>query len=124
MAEGKEKCCCISYEIYKQKKYIEDKKKNYAEVRNTYKNRFGQRTFAGNYSHDNKYSKTNWMCKCDKSKEKEKHITSFNCPVYADIRANYQDFNEDQDLVAYFNQVLERRDRIDSMERDEEDFYA
>ena len=117
MAEGKEKCCCISYEIYKQKKYIEDLK-NIAEVRNTYKSRFGQRTFAGNYSHDNKYSKTNWMCKCDKSKEKEKHIISFNCPVYADIRANYQDFNEDQDLVAYFNQVLESRDRIDSMEQD------
>ena len=58
------------------------------------------------------------MCKCDKSKEKEKHIISFNCPVYADIRANYQDFNEDQDLVAYFNQVLESRDRIDSMEQD------
>ena len=68
--------------------------------------------------------KTNWMCKCEKSKEKEKHITSYSCPVYADIRANYQDFNEDEDLVAYFNQVLERRDMIDSLEQDEKDFYG
>ena len=122
MAEGKEKCSRIINEVYKKKDYIEEK--NISEVRNIYRSRFGQRAFAGNFSHDNKYSKTNWMCKCEKSKEKEKHITSYSCPVYADIRANYQDFNEDEDLVAYFNQVLERRDMIDSLEQDEKDFYG
>ena len=64
------------------------------------------------------------MCKCEKSKEKEKHITSYDCPVYSDIRAKYPDFDKDDDLVSYFNEVLERRDMIDSMEKDEDDFYG
>ena len=103
MAEGKEKCSRIINEVYKQKEYIENK--SISEVRNIYRSRFCQREFVGNFSHDNKYSKTNWMCKCTKSKENEKHITSYSCPVYAVIRADYQDFEKDEDLVAYFNQV-------------------
>ena len=122
MAEGKEKCSRMAYEPYGQKCYIEEK--NISDVRNTYRSRFGQRAFAGNFSHDNKYSTTNWMCKCENSKEKEKHITSYDCPVYSDIRAKYPDFDRDEDLVSYFNEVLERRDMIDSMEKDEKDFYG
>ena len=67
--------------------------------------------------------KTNWMCKCGISKEKEKHITSENCPVYSDIREQFQGFEKDEDLVSYFNQVLERCDRLDILEQDEIDFY-
>ena len=50
--------------------------------------------------------------------------------MYSDIRAKYQDFDRDEDLVSYFNEVLERRDMIDSMEKDEKnekdekDFYS
>ena len=122
MAEGKEKCSRITNEVYEQKGYLEEK--NISDVRNTYRSRFGQRAFAGNFTHDNKYSTTNWMCKCEKSKEKEKHITSYNCPVYSDIRSKYQNFDKDEDLVSYFNEVLERRDMIDSLEQDKKDFYC
>ena len=57
-----------------------------------------------------------------KLKEKEIHITSENCPVYSDIREKYSDFNNDEDLVSYFNEVLERRDQINTLEQDEEDY--
>ena len=43
---------------------------------------------------------------------------------YSDIRAKYQDFNVDEDLVSYYNEVLERRDLIDSIEQDERDYYG
>ena len=66
--------------------------------------------------------KTDWMCLCGLSKEKEIHITSENCPVYSDIREKYSDFNNDEDLVSYFNEVLERRDQINTLEQDEEDY--
>ena len=44
--------------------------------------------------------------------------------MYSDIRSKYQDFDNDEDLVSYFNEVLERRDMIDSLEQDERDFYG
>ena len=61
---------------------------------------------------------------CGESREKEKHIKSYDCPVYSDIRADFTNFDKDEDLVSYFNEVLERRDMIDSMEKDEKDFYG
>ena len=44
--------------------------------------------------------------------------------MYSDIRIKYQDLDKDEDLVSYFNEVLERRDMIDSLEQDEKDFYG
>ena len=120
MAEGKEKFIRMTQEEYGQKEYIGEKK-NILEVRNIYRTRFGQRLFAGNFSHDQSYSKTNWMCKCGISKEKEKQITSSYFPVYSDIRGEYQGFDKDDDLVSYFNRVLDRRDKIDALEQDERD---
>ena len=111
----------MSSEKYGIKAYIEEK--SISEVRNIYRSRFGQRPFAGNFSNHNQYRKTNWMCKCGISKEKETHITSENCPVYSDIREQFQGFEKDEDLVSYFNQVLERRDRLDILDQDEIDFY-
>jgi hypothetical protein len=120
LGEGKEKCSRIVNEKYGPKEYIQTK--YISEVRNIYRTRYGQRSFAGNFSHDNLYRKTDWMCKCGLSKEKEIHITSGNCPVYSDIRERYSDFNNDEDLVSYFNEVLERRDQINTLEQDEEDY--
>ena len=111
----------MTHEEYRQKDYMEEK--NISEVRNIYRSRFGQRAFAGNFSKDNTYRKSNWMCMCGESKEKEKHIKSYDCPVYSDIRAEFTNFDQDEDLVAYFNMVLERRDKISSMEQDERDFH-
>ena len=53
---------------------------------------------------------------------KEIHITSEQCPIYSDIREKYSDFSKDEDLVSYFDEVLERRDLIEAMEQDERDY--
>ena len=50
------------------------------------------------------------------------HITSEQCPIYSDIREKYSDFSKDEDLVSYFDEVLERRDLIEAMEQDERDY--
>ena len=121
MSEGKEKCARIQKEAYGQKEYIE--KKNISEVRNIYRTRFGQRDFAGNFSKDNKYRKSDWLCRCLMSKEKEAHITSTQYPIYSDIREKYNNFDNDKELVAYFDAVLERREVIDTLERNERDNY-
>ena len=120
ISDGKEKCARIISEKYGQKEYIQNK--YISEVRNIYRTRYGQRDLAGNFSHDKSYSKTNWMCMCGLSKEKEVHITSGKCPIYSDIREKYTDFDKDEDLVSYFNEVLERRGQIETLEQDENDF--
>ena len=108
LAEGKENCLRIGNEMYGQKEYLQNK--CISEARNIYRTRHGQRDFAGNFSKDNKYRKTNWMCQCGQSKEQEIHIISGQCPVYSDIREKYLDFSNDEDLVSYFDEVLARRD--------------
>ena len=57
------------------------------------------------------------------SKEKEAHITSTQCPIYSDIREKYNNFDNDEELVAYFDAVLERREVIDTLEQNERDYY-
>ena len=68
--------------------------------------------FAGNYSHDNRFLLTNWMCKCERSKESESHLLSGNCIIYGDINVKYTDLKEDIQLVKFFSEVLERRDKL------------
>ena len=91
------------------------------EVRIWYRTRYGQQPFAGNFSNDGKYAKPNWLCRCQKVREKESHITSGDCPMYSDTRENYISFDSDEDLVSYFTEVLERRDAIGHEEEDERD---
>ena len=38
--------------------------------------------------------------------------------MYSDIRAEYQGFDKDNDLVSYFNRVMERRDTIEPLEQE------
>ena len=101
---------------YGPKEYIQTK--YIADVRNIYRTRYGQRKLAGNFSHDNSFKKSNMMCKCGLFKEKERH--SKNCPVYSDIWDKYSDFKNNKDLVSFYIEVLERRDKINTLE--EEDY--
>ena len=39
---------------------------------------------------------------------------STDCPVYADIREQFSDLQDDNQLVKFFAMVLARRDKIDS----------
>ena len=119
MAEGKEKCQRLTAETYGRKDYIDQK--CIGEVREFYRSRYGQRPFAGNFSKDKRYSKSDWLCRCGAEREKELHITSGDCQVYADIRGKYSTFEKDDDLVNFFNEVLARRDQIDAIEQDEQD---
>ena len=67
-AERKEKCMKMADEKYGRKEYLEQK--YIEEVRLWYRTRFGQRPFAGNFSHDMKYANTRWLCRCGVEKEK------------------------------------------------------
>ena len=55
------KCSRIKQEEYGRKPYIQTQ--NIKQCRNWFRTRFGLNFFAGNYSHNKKYEKTNWMCR-------------------------------------------------------------
>jgi hypothetical protein len=109
-AKGKTKCDQIMKEKYGKKVYMSDAL--IGEVRQWYRTRVGMLPFAGNYSHDQRFAKTQWMCRCLESKEDERHLISGECPAYNDILENYENLNEDGNLVNYFKDVLERREGI------------
>ena len=111
-SEGKQKCERIRSEEYEKKAYVSDKK--IEDVRNMYKTRFGLLPFAGNYSHSRKYEKTNFLCRCEGAREDEKHLMSTDCPVYTDIREQFGNLDNVNDLVNYFTMVLARREELDS----------
>ena len=73
--------------------------------------------FAGNFSRDRKFAKTDWLCKCRESKEYESHLLDGSCKVYGTIRSKYGEMKTEDDLVNFFSEVLEERDRLE----DEED---
>jgi hypothetical protein len=116
-AEGKIKCVKIMKEQYGKKNYIGESL--ISDVRTWYRTRVGLLPFAGNYSHDRRFAKTDWMCRCEEAKENEPHLRSGECPAYDDIIANYRNLDDDEELVKYFQEVLERRDRIDDTNEEE-----
>ena len=54
------------------------------------------------------------MCRCEEAREEERHVMSRDCPVYADIRDQFGELDDDKELVKYFTMVLARRDELDS----------
>ena len=109
------KCGRIQTEEYKKKDYIENK--TIAESRIWFKTRFGLQNFAGNYSHDRRFAKTDWRCRCQTSVEDKGHIVSGQCPVYGDLRTQFGDLGEDKNLVNFFRAVLDRRDQLEEDDR-------
>ena len=81
-----------------------------------YRTRVKLHPFAGNYSHDRRFEKTQYLCWCLNAREEEHHLLSGTCPVYPDIYEQFTDFNSDENLVDFFNLVLARRDEIDDKE--------
>ena len=86
-------------------------------VRQMFKTRYGMLPFAGNYSHDKRFYRTDWLCRCGRAKEEEQHILSGNCVVYGEIRAAYHNFNDDEQLVKFFNEVLAMRDKLEEEDK-------
>ena len=109
------KCARIASEGYGRKSYI--KEKNISDTRDHFRARFGLTAFAGNYSHDQQYSKSNWLCQCQQSTETESHIMSGTCKVYGDLIQDFGDLHEDSNLVSFFKAVLDRRDFLEEEEQ-------
>ena len=101
---AKGKCERFINEKYGKKDYII--KKSIHEVRIQYISRFGLLTFAGNYQHDKRLAKSNWLCRCNQAQENESHLRSGNCKVFGDIVERFSD-------LSHFAAVLGRRDQLD-----------
>ena len=58
-------------------------------VRDQYRPSFGLQRFAGNYSSDKSFARSNWLCKCLESREDESHFLYRQCKVYGDMPLKY-----------------------------------
>ena len=104
------KCERISQEIYQKRDYILFK--NISTARQHYRTRWGMQAFAGNYSHNKIYAKSNWLCLCLESREEESHLKSGDCKVYGDLTQQFSDLTCDENLADLFRQVLARRELL------------
>ena len=110
-AEGKVKCQRMVSEEYGKKKYLSQK--SLSSVRSQFRTRFGLQPFAGNYSHDRRFARSQWLCKCEVSVESESHLLEGSCPVYGEINLRYTDLNDEEQLINFFNEVLAKREMIE-----------
>ena len=53
-------------------------------------------------------------------KENESHIKDGTCPIYSDIWEKYGDIDNDEDLVIFFSEVLERKSKLELLEMNED----
>ena len=44
----------------------------------------------------------------------EQHLTSGECPTYANIMEKYEDLTDDRNLVCLFREILARREALDT----------
>ena len=94
------KCSRIRNELYGKNDYVRNTTIETAQ--GWFRTRFALQDFAGHYSHNKKFAKTDWLCRCKSSKEEEGHIVSGNCRAYSDLRSQFGDLGEDQNLVKFF----------------------
>jgi hypothetical protein len=113
-AQGKENCNQMEAETCGKKEHLSEK--SIFEVREIYKSRFKMHPFAGNFSHNRRFMKSDYLCRCLKEKETEGHLISGKCPVYRDIRDKFDNLEDIKDLVEFFQEVLARRDAMDEEE--------
>ena len=112
----------IQEEAYGKKEYLSTK--TIPEARNWFRSRYFLQPFAGNYAHNRKYAKSDWLCRCKEDKEEESHITSGSCKVYGDLTSQFGDLKEDSNLVDFFNAVLDRRDNLEDEDRKQQSLNA
>ena len=110
-ASGNKKTQRIEKEFYIKKEYLQ--KKKIENVRIQFRARYGMLPFAGNFGHDRKFSHTEWLCSCREEREEESHLLSGTCRVYGSIRRKYGELDEDEDLISFFNEVLEKREELE-----------
>ena len=101
------KCRRVSNEKYGRKDYM--KFKTISSVRQHFYSRFGMQPFAGNFKHSKQFEGSDWKCKCGLEIEEESHLMGGMCPVYGDLREEYPDLDDDEQLQGLFSAILERR---------------
>ena len=112
---SEKKCQRIREEEYGKKDYISSQ--TISDTRKRFRTRYFLQPFAGNFTHDRKYAKSDWLCRCQEAREEEVHISSGKCKVYGDLSSKFGDLQEDKNLVQFFNAVLDRRDRLEDEDR-------
>ena len=55
--------------------------------------------FAGNYSNNRRYAKSNWLCLYQNLREEESHLMPGECAVYGDLASKYSDLTCDENLA-------------------------
>ena len=114
--ETKKKCARIIQDEYGRKDYFA--KMIPGEVRDFFATRVQMLALAGNYSRDNRFRRTGWLCLCGEREEQE-HIL-LHCSKYDDIREKYSDLSCDENIVRFFRDVLAKRDKVREEEEKEE----
>ena len=109
------KCNRIKQEPYGKKSYTQTK--NIEESRIWFRTCFGLLPLAGNFRHDRQFAKTDWLCRCGITREEEGHIMSGNCQVYGGLRTQFGDLEDDQNLVRFFQAVLDKREELEYEDR-------
>ena len=110
LARGKTKCDNMTKENYGKKDYI--KCKSIQHVRQIFRTKFGMHAFAGNYSHDRRFARTDWLCHCGKARENEAHLISGECEVYGEIRNEFENLDNIETLTKFFLAVLKKRESL------------
>ena len=118
LAENKNKCERIMKDPCGKKSYMMSE--NITEVRKYFKTRTRMLPFAANYPGDRRFARTSWLCGCG-SREEEEHIMGGRCPLYSDLRGEYGEFREDEELVQFFAKVLDRREQLGELDREEQE---
>ena len=114
MAEGKIKCVKIMKEPYGKKSYLSENRLNLA--RKIFCTRLQMQSFGGNFHHDNRFKKSNFLCKCYQCEENEAHLMSGKCPIYGNLKEKFGDLQNDRNLTDFFSAVLERRESLEEEE--------
>ena len=65
-----------------------------SQVRSFFSTRVSMLPLAGNFRQDRRFARTNWLCRCGKEREEERHLTD-SCPLYKDIREQFSSLEED-----------------------------
>ena len=114
--ENKTKCAKIIQDEYGRKDYFA--KLIPGEVRDYFATRVKMLPLAGNYSRDNRFRRTGWLCLCGEREEHE-HILR-HCHNYDNIRVKYSDLSCGDSIVKFFREVLAKRDQVREEEEKEE----
>ena len=96
--QEKTKCSKILTEGYGRKEY--SVRLTPHEVREYFATRVNMIAIACNFSKDNRFRRTGWLCLCGE-KEEQEHILK-HCQKYEDIRMKYNEFEDDDCLVSFF----------------------